>query len=156
MLQQTAEKAPKATPGTEVRDGPPVRLSAVELAYWHGERVKEKPDGATDRSVSLYAIAGFLAEAGASERTIVDALENRDVVLGFSKYTDRRDRTEYQRIAAKVVQPPGDVPHEGSELAWGPRQDLPPERPPVPTMPPGMVVGPLRCKRRSNNVPQRR
>ena len=91
MLQQAAEKAPKATPSTEVRDGPPVRLSAVELAYWHGERVKEKPDGATDRSVTLYAIAGFLAEASASERTIADALENRDVALGFSKYMDRRE-----------------------------------------------------------------
>ena len=106
MLQQAADKAPKANPGTGVGDGPPVRLSTVGLAYWHGERVKEKPDGITDRSATLFGIGGFLAEAGASERTIVDAIENRDVALGFSKYTDRRDRSEYQRIAAKALQPP--------------------------------------------------
>ena len=106
MLQQAADKAPKANPGTGLGDGPPVRLSTVGMAYWHGERVKKKPDGITDRSATLFGIGGFLAEAGASERTIVDAIENRDVSLGFSKYTDRRDRSEYQRIAAKALQPP--------------------------------------------------
>ena len=103
MLRQAAEKAPKENPGVEVGDDPPVRLSTLGLAYWQGERVKQKPDGSTDRSAALYAIAVYLARAGASARTIAEAIENRDVALGFSKYFDRRDSREYQRAAAKAL-----------------------------------------------------
>jgi hypothetical protein len=66
--------------------------------------VKEKPEGGTDRSATLYAIGGYLARAGASERTIAEALKSRDVALGFRKYSERRDDTEYQRAAAKALE----------------------------------------------------
>ena len=52
----------------------------------------------------MCGIGFYLAKAGASEETIIDALENRDIALGFSKYADRRDDTEYRRIAAKALQ----------------------------------------------------
>jgi len=56
-----------------------------------------------DRSATLYAIAVHLAQAGASPGTIAEALKNRDVALGFRKYSDRRDDTEYRRVAGKAL-----------------------------------------------------
>ena len=80
-----------------------MRLSRTGLAYWHGEKVKRKPDGTTDRSATLYAVGGQLARGGTSWEGIVTALAERDIALGFSKYSGRRDRREYERIADKVL-----------------------------------------------------
>ena len=51
----------------------------------------------------MYTIAIYLAKAGASEKTIITALANRDIALGFRKYADQPDDTEYQRAAAKAL-----------------------------------------------------
>jgi Protein of unknown function (DUF3987)/Bifunctional DNA primase/polymerase, N-terminal len=47
---------------------------------------------ATDRSGGLWAIAGELAQAGANEATIVEALRERDEALGWNKFAKRSDR----------------------------------------------------------------
>ena len=44
MLWQAAEKTPKEKRG-DIGDAPPVQLPKTGLAYWLGERVKEKPEG---------------------------------------------------------------------------------------------------------------
>jgi hypothetical protein len=49
---------------------------------------------ARDRSGGLWAIAGELAQAGANEATIVEALRERDQALGWGKFTNRRDREQ--------------------------------------------------------------
>jgi hypothetical protein len=82
---------------------PPVRLSRPAQRVWDGETVKRKEDGSIDRSAALVQIARLLLEAGASEPVIVAALAERDVSLGWQKYTGRRDaEAQYTRIAQLV------------------------------------------------------
>lgn len=92
-------------PQTKQRDAdedePPVRLDADGMAYWTGARQVKKADKQTDQSETLYHIGRLLAKAGATFRTIVAALEDRDVKLGFNKYTGRPQ--EFERIADKVT-----------------------------------------------------
>ena len=86
-------------------DGPPVRLDDDGMARWRGDLVELKPDGALDRSQSLWALGAALRGAGATERTIVAALEERDQALGWGKYAGRKDAAErYQETARRVVE----------------------------------------------------
>ncbi len=71
------------------------------VKWWNGETVKRKPDGEIDRSATLWAIGGQLARGGTTQVCIAEALAERDIALGFGKYTDRPE--EYQRIAEKVI-----------------------------------------------------
>ncbi len=85
---------------------PPVRLSAAGLAVWRGERFATKPDAPSevDRSESLWRLACVLDEGGATALTIAAALGERDLALGWEKYTGRRDATEqYAAIVAKLA-----------------------------------------------------
>jgi hypothetical protein len=81
---------------------PPVRLHQRGQRRWLGELVEMK-NGKVDRDLSLWFIALDLAECGASESAIVAALEERDVSLGWEKFTHRKDDREYVKIAEKVV-----------------------------------------------------
>jgi hypothetical protein len=76
---------------------PPVRLHQRGIRRWTGELVE------ADRSDSLFFIGLDLAECGATESAIVAALRERDEVLGWHKYTERKDDREYERIAEKAV-----------------------------------------------------
>jgi len=73
------------------------------LKWWHGKLVKRNPEGAIDRSGTLYSIGVQLARGGTSLLGIAQALMERDAALGYEKYSDRRDEREYYRIAEKVV-----------------------------------------------------
>jgi P4 family phage/plasmid primase-like protien len=85
-------------------NGPPVQLSSNSRAVWDGQKPKLKDDGSVDRSETLYKIGAVLAEAGATEATITRALEERDINLGYQKYTDRSDKAFcYAQIAEKVL-----------------------------------------------------
>ncbi len=93
------------------------------------------------RNDTLTSLAGTMRRRGMS----VAAIEAALLAENAARYNPPLPEDEVRRIARSVGRyQPGDVSHEGPELEWGPRQDLPPERPPVPTLPPGMVVGPLR------------
>ena len=85
-------------------DEPPVVLSPAALAAWRNERPVLKPNGEIDQSDTLYKIGAVLHEHGATRPTIVRALADRDMSLGFRKYVDRP--IEYQRIAEKVAPKP--------------------------------------------------
>jgi len=93
-LQEDAGEA-GAEPGEEAEDDkrePPVRLvGAATLRRWHGEVAELSEDGELDRSRALVQIARMLAYAGATQLTIVEALRERDVALGWNKYSTRRD-----------------------------------------------------------------
>jgi hypothetical protein len=85
-------------------DEAPVQLAGDDLALWNGELVRLKEDGSIDRSLSLWEIGRALARAGASRSAIARALQDRDEVLGWSKYTGRRDaQTRYLVIAERAL-----------------------------------------------------
>jgi putative DNA primase/helicase len=82
---------------------PPIELGPESLKVWRGEKPKVKDTGEVDRSASLMKIGRVLYDAGASPRVVADALKERDLALGYEKYTNRRDANEqYQVIADKL------------------------------------------------------
>ncbi len=86
------------------QNAPPVRLRGVGLDFWNGVRSSTKPDGSIDRSKTLVTIGRYLADAGASAKVIVEALEERDAELGLRCYLDRNDaERRYAEIAADAV-----------------------------------------------------
>lgn len=83
--------------------GPPVRLDAYGTRVWNGQHHVQNEYGEVDRSASLYKISAVLSEAGASRKIIVEALKERDVSLGWEKYSDRKNPEEqYRRIVDKL------------------------------------------------------
>ena len=82
-----------------------MRLDERGPARWRGELVEQDEDGKLDRSASLFMLGLALAEAGASEGAIADALRERDVSLGWAKYAGRSDGDiRYAEIAQKAVE----------------------------------------------------
>jgi hypothetical protein len=96
--------AKRAEWATQYGDGqePPVRLHQRGQRRWRGELV-EAPNGQLDRDLSLWYIGLDLAECGATPGAIIEALKERDVFLGWEKFTHRKDDREYVKIAEKVV-----------------------------------------------------
>lgn len=128
------QKAPGRPAADGGDDEPPVRLDANGLALWRGEVAVDK-DGVlkraedcaqVDRSVTLFRIGLDLAKAGASRRTIIDALAERDTALGYDKYAERRDggAGDYATIADKALAPPEEGPPLSLPTASG-RTDAP-------------------------------
>lgn len=95
MLRNAGEKREARKPDSgEDDDGPPVRLTEQGRRRWYeGPR----PD-AEDRSGYLWEVACLLDDAGATERTIAAALQDRDQRHGLNKYDGRPD---YYRITAR-------------------------------------------------------
>jgi hypothetical protein len=84
-------------------DEPPVALDSEQMRWWTGEKFKEKEDGEIDRSKTLLMIGRALYDAGANRNVIVEALSDRDVALGYEKYSDRRDAEEqYHKIVDEL------------------------------------------------------
>jgi hypothetical protein len=98
MLRLQIEgRTPAATvsvPGEPIlgKDGEPPL--PIDMEVWRGTH-------AADRSTGLWAIAGELAQAGANEETIVEALRERDVTLGWFKFSDRSDAERRYRETAR-------------------------------------------------------
>jgi len=129
--RRTAGEEPVEVQGID--KAPPVRLSDAQLRIWRGEEPALTPDGALDRSGTLCKIARILTRAGATERTIADALRERDETLGYGKYTDRRDGHRRYREIADAMALNADTPtylpgeyvaavHPGERLPQAPRQ----------------------------------
>jgi hypothetical protein len=103
QAREEAAQARKAERQRAVGGEPPVRLWGEALDWWNGVKAAQR-DGGIDRSLTLWRIAQFLARANASEAAIADALAERDLALGYSKYAHRRDGViRYDEIARKVV-----------------------------------------------------
>jgi len=98
-----------AEPGEESANGhkphlddgePPVELGTEALKVWRGEKPKKKETGEVDRSATLVKIGRVIYNAGATRRTVIEALKERDLALGWKCYTERRDADkQYQAIA---------------------------------------------------------
>jgi hypothetical protein len=73
------------------------------LKVWRGEKPKAKDTGEVDRSASLMKIGRTIYDAGATRRTVAEALKERDLALGGKCYTNRSDADkQYQNIADKL------------------------------------------------------
>ena len=93
-------------------DGPPVELRGQALERWHGRLFDARPDGLVDRSLSLWRLSTILLEAGLSRTFVEDLIETRDVALGWTKFTNRRDaHVRYRVIVDRAVagQGPGRI-----------------------------------------------
>jgi len=93
--------------GDEDHGEPPVELGPEARKVWRGEQPKEKDTGEIDRSASLMKIGRVIYDAGASRRTVTDALEERDLALGWKCYTNRRDADKQYRAIADALEREG-------------------------------------------------
>lgn len=79
----------------------PVGLPREPLPY--GVFVKRRADGQIDRSASLLMMAASLLRRGVPENEIVAYLADRDISLGWNKYSTRRNATlYYQKVVERV------------------------------------------------------
>jgi hypothetical protein len=107
-LDRTLPPLPVANGHTQVDDRddqaePPVALGPEALKVWRGEKPKAKDTGEVDRSASLMKIGRTIYDAGATRRTVVEALKERDLALGWECYTNRSDADkQYWNIADKL------------------------------------------------------
>jgi hypothetical protein len=86
-------------------------LNHRQLRVYEGIDVITKEDGHTDRSASLFRIGRVLYQSlqGSIPRqllpgTISECLRERDIQLGWHKYTARRDEDfQYQKITKRII-----------------------------------------------------
>lgn len=79
-------------------DAPPVALRGDALERWYGRSYHPRPDGGVDRSESLWRIAIDLLEAGLAAPYVESVLAQRDLALGWEKFTDRGDAAVRYRV----------------------------------------------------------
>jgi hypothetical protein len=78
MEDTNCERVPYEGRGIRRRNGntePPVVLDQDGMKVWRGEIHKEDENGDVDRSASLLLIGRVLYDAGAMQRTVVEALK---------------------------------------------------------------------------------
>ena len=74
------------------------------VPWYLGQRVVNHADGSVDRSATLFALACRLAQSVATRESIAATLAERDVALGFEKYTGRADAAlRYTELAEKAI-----------------------------------------------------
>jgi P4 family phage/plasmid primase-like protien len=107
--QELLDAFPAPSPNGKVRDAefdasePPVNLNPAQMKWWTGETYKGNAAGEIDRSATLLMIGRVLYDAGANRKVIVEALAERDMALGYEKYTDRRDEEkQYHNIVDEL------------------------------------------------------
>jgi hypothetical protein len=86
---------------------PPVELGREALKVWRGEKPKAKDTGEVDRSASLMKIGRTIYDAGATRRTVTEALKERDLTLGWKCYTNRPDADKQYEAIANVLENEG-------------------------------------------------
>ena len=79
-------------------------LDAASYRWWNGEAAKMSGPN-VDRSTTLFRIGAILARRGYDESTIISALKERDINLGYNKFSRRADGgiKAYADIAEKVL-----------------------------------------------------
>jgi hypothetical protein len=90
---------------------PPVELGREALKVWRGEKPKAKDTGEVDRSASLMKIGRTIYDAGATRRTVTEALKERDLTLGWKCYTNRPDADKQYEAIANVLENEGRKRH---------------------------------------------
>jgi hypothetical protein len=104
VIDQAIPELPKAVRnGDRQAETPPLALDAASYHVWCGKEPKLKDGGQIDRSGSLVKIGRVLYDAGGERPLIVQALRERDEVLGWRKYTGRHDAEQrYHEIVDEL------------------------------------------------------
>jgi hypothetical protein len=105
-------RRPIAAPQADDEDAPPVVLSLEGMERWSGRVYDRRLNGHVDRSHSLWSLAVRLLEAGCRPSFVEELLAERDVALGWEKFSKRGDAAERYRIitaAAVAGQGPGRI-----------------------------------------------
>jgi hypothetical protein len=108
-------RRPIAAPQADDEDAPPVVLSLEGMERWAGRVYDRRLNGHVDRSHSLWSLAVRLLEAGCRPPFVEELLAERDVALGWEKFSKRGDAAERYRIitaAAVAGQGPGRIRRE--------------------------------------------
>ena len=92
---------------------PPVRLSGYDLEVWEGEHAM-----GDDRSGSLCRLAGVLWRANLQGAALRNALEERDVALGWEKYSGRPDADKRYWEIVELVSSGESKEQEKSDSAY--------------------------------------
>ena len=147
----TETKPRRQEPTWDALPPPPVinatTLDPASYKWWTGQATKMAGKN-VDRSTTLFRLGSILAKRGYDESTIVAALHERDIALGYNKFSRRADGgiRAYTDIATKVMvdergrvnktnrpRPPGPPPlpdqydDEGNPI--DPKGDIPPTGP---------------------------
>lgn len=130
MLHERADRrAREERQADQEDDPPPVKLYDEDLDRWHGRIFDARPDGRVDRSYSLWRLAVILLTAGLLPWIVERLLADRDSVLGWEKFSDRRDGAERYRIIVEHAQTgvgPGRVRVETRSNGTGHAAEPPP------------------------------
>jgi len=105
MLNVRSKRAETQAPADE-DGGPPVQLHGDAVERWFGRQYVRRPQGGVDRSYSLWRIAIDLVDAGCRRSLIEQCLAERDMALGWEKFSGRRDaerQRRYRIIADRAV-----------------------------------------------------
>jgi replicative DNA helicase len=100
-------------PGSTPRGEPPVRLSGYAIEVWEGKHAIED-----DRSGSLCKLAGVLWKANLQGAALREALEERDVALGWEKYSGRPDADKRYWEIVELVSSGESKEQEKSDSAY--------------------------------------
>src|SRR5690242_18884264 len=92
-------KDPRPTPRPGLT---PIPLSCTAMTVWTSQDANQTP-GVVDRSGSLVRIALMLYGAGLSPDDYLRISSERDVALGWRKYSEREDASDQYRRIVMVV-----------------------------------------------------
>jgi hypothetical protein len=98
MLRSKQRPPGGETVRSDDEGGPPLDLRGEALERWYGRLYERNPQGELDRSYSLWWLAVALLEAGARPSFAEQLLAERDVALGWEKFSERRDASARYRI----------------------------------------------------------
>lgn len=98
MLSARSQRAAAPPHSEHDADAPPIELSGDARERWYGRLFERKANGSVDRSYSLWWLAVVLLEAGLSRLFVEDLIAQRDMALGWEKFTNRRDANARYRI----------------------------------------------------------
>jgi hypothetical protein len=109
------DRLPQLPQDVRIASKPPQIRAEMRQDVSHvldGRAVVKKADGTTDRSASLYLMALVLHDSGMADPEVMAVLEERDVALGWNKFSERRDKNaRYQAIVSAVKRrAPGHAP----------------------------------------------
>jgi P4 family phage/plasmid primase-like protien len=114
ILPQLTEGTSNGQQKGAAADGePPVSLGPEAIKVWRGEDPKTTDTGELDRSGTLLKIGRALYDAGANRPVMVQSLRERDLTLGYKKYTGRTDSDKQYQAIVSVLEREGrnkDVP----------------------------------------------
>jgi Bifunctional DNA primase/polymerase, N-terminal/AAA domain len=124
MLNAKAHR-PQSQPIIDDPDAPPVELRGEALERWHGRLFDtNRKTGQRDRSHSLWSLAVALLDMGCRPGFTQQLIAERDVALGWEKFSDRRNAGErYRVIVGRAVagQGPRARAHPNGSVAHEPR-----------------------------------